>query len=46
MPDADAVANFTIGGRELQFSGVGYHDKARLPLTVYIRHPERLELTT
>ena len=31
MPDADAVANFTVDGRALQFTGVGYHDKVRLP---------------
>lgn len=30
IPDADAVANFTINGRALQFKGPGYHDKVRL----------------
>lgn len=29
MPDADAVADFTVGGKKLQFSGIGYHDKVR-----------------
>jgi hypothetical protein len=33
MPDADAVVNFTIGGRALQFNGVGYHDKVSLNST-------------
>ncbi|KFY46509.1 hypothetical protein V495_02405 [Pseudogymnoascus sp. VKM F-4514 (FW-929)] len=27
MPDADAVADFTVLGRPLKFTGVGYHDK-------------------
>lgn len=27
VPDANAVANFTIGGEKLQLTGVGYHDK-------------------
>ncbi|PLB47357.1 hypothetical protein P170DRAFT_478209 [Aspergillus steynii IBT 23096] len=27
MPDADAVASFTIKGEDIQFTGVGYHDK-------------------
>jgi hypothetical protein len=27
IPDANAVANFAIGGASLEFTGVGYHDK-------------------
>lgn len=27
MPDADAVADFTVLGRPLKFTGIGYHDK-------------------
>jgi len=27
MPDADAIADFTILGEKLQFTGAGYHDK-------------------
>jgi hypothetical protein len=29
IPDADAVANFTVLSRPLQFKGPGYHDKVR-----------------
>ncbi|KFY13988.1 hypothetical protein V491_06190 [Pseudogymnoascus sp. VKM F-3775] len=31
MPDADAVADFTVLGRPLKFTGIGYHDKASIP---------------
>ena len=36
IPDADAVANFTILGRPLQFKGPGYHDKVRFPHRSYV----------
>ena len=36
MPDADAIADFTILGKELKFTGAGYHDKVTPP-TVYGR---------
>lgn len=38
MPDADAIANFTIGGRVLQFNGVGYHDKVILNSASILAH--------
>lgn len=31
MPDADAVADFTVLGRPLKFTGIGYHDKVSIP---------------
>jgi hypothetical protein len=34
MPDANAIADFTILGEKLQFNGVGYHDKVT-PSTIY-----------
>lgn len=33
MPDADAVADFTVLGRDLKFTGVGYHDKVSMSET-------------
>jgi hypothetical protein len=32
VPDADAIADFKIGGSRLAFRGVGYHDKVDLIL--------------